>query len=230
MRNRKWKLVIALAVGIALVSAGLFFVHFEVNTKAIPDFERDVYVYDSARIVSREDEDTLNSLLRELQNETDANFYVITMKSHKKLDLDTYATKVFSAWGLERAEGYGEENVIVCFSKNDKEFVVKSTSGLSEVIDEATISGVANKYYRPYVDKKHSEAIEGTATSFALVVSAHYDANVTNLRFSGPYNGNPYVEFAIIFGGLIVCLLILIFCFKDNNKSIRARKRNNKIH
>lgn len=213
-------MVVALVLAMVLTVAGLTGVYFGLKAMSVPNLKWGDYVYDQAKCISREDESTLNSLLAELQRETDANFYVISMVSRKKVDVAEYAEKAFKAMGLNAAGA--RENVLLCFSRNEKKLAVMTTEGLKEVLDERTIGQISSRYYDSYL-KDYSKAIEGTTTSMALAVASHYDADVTNLRFSSPY-GNAFLEFAIIIGVLILCLIAIIFLSNTSCKK-KSRKR-----
>lgn len=208
--------ILAIAIVLVVCVMGIFEVH-SARMRRIPAFKDGVFVYDLASIINKEDTKILKGLLDEVEFETDANVYVVSMSSSKKCDVEAYADKAFAEMGLVKYVDdkivTWDENVLICFSKNQKEVAVRTTQGLADVLNEGKIASILSKYYDPYVEEDHSYAIQNSVTSMVMVISSHYDADVTNLRFSSPYSSNPFVDFAVIMvliiGGLISIIKLM---------------------
>lgn len=187
------------------------------NQKAkVPSLKSDTYIYDNARIVEGEDEEIINSLLLELDMKTDAKLLAITVKSLPKTTAEEYAEKVFKEWSLYKfSEDNNYENALLIFNKKEKEVFLKTTSGLSEI----PFDKIRRKCFDNHIDKgDFAEAIDDTTKTVAYAINNNYDADITNLHFSGPYVGNPFLELGLIIGTLLICLAVLVLLLnKDRN-------------
>lgn len=154
------------------------------------------YVYDKANVIKKDEERSLNNMLKELDMEAKARFIVVTTKYCE--DLDEYATKMFRDLGFNNYLNGKNSNILLVFSKRDNRLVVKTTSELMDVLDESLINRVLSKYFTPHIKgKDYTTAIEGTVKSLVCVIASEYGADVTNLEFSSPY-GNQFDDFLVI--------------------------------
>lgn len=224
MKKRKWIIVLVALIIVAVLSGGIWNISVR-KAYRVPSNKVGTYVYDNAKIITREDEDTLNSLMRELTEKTEVVCCVVSMRSHKDMDVDAYAEMAFSGMGFDKLEIMGRDGVLICISANDKEIAVKTTSSLSGVLDDTVISAISHRHYIPYNTTEHSTGVEKTCTSIALVVASHFDADVCNLRFTNPYSENAIRDIVIIVASAFVCLVTVVFIADRSSKAKHTKRR-----
>lgn len=220
MRNCKTRWMVALLVIVFVVIVWNGFAMMKAGSN--PTLRDDVYVYDNAKIMDNEDEDSLNSLLRELDAETPVTLIAISMKTMPGISVQEYADKVFVAFGMTRFVDERHKALMV-FSKNENKAVLKTTYGLTEIMEESRVNRVFSRYFDKDASEDYSAAMYGAASSLSAIVSSYYDADVINLRFTSPYEGNPFLELAIIVCVFVASLTGIIVLTKDKKQPVRKR-------
>lgn len=199
---------------LALVTVSFFTVWWSIKSQGVkvPKFDPDKYLYDKGRMVNKEDEEVITGLLRELDVETEAKLLVVTAKSLPNTKIEEYADKIFEEWRLDKISTLSEyENALLVFNKKTNEVVFKVTSGLKDVLSEERFTDIRRKCFEPNIaTKDYNMAVKDTAHVVTFLIADKYDADITNLRFKNMY-GNPFLEFGIIIGALIICLSTLVF-------------------
>lgn len=183
----------------------------------VPSLKSDQYIYDQARMVSKEEESFLNGYLKELARKTEAKLFVITVRCPSNMSLEEYAGKVFDEWGLEKLSTLSTyENAVLVFDKKTKDVAIKVTSRLSDALSDKRFQAIRHNCFDPNLtDKNYSEAVEDTSFAVLYSIAGEYDADIIYLHITGPY-GASLIEVVIIFAGLMICLSLLIFLMNKN--------------
>lgn len=198
---------------LALVTVSFLTVWYtQTREVKVPKFDPDKYLYDKGRMVNKEDEEVITGLLRELDVETDAKLLVVTVKNLPNTTIEEFADEVFEDWELDKLSIMSKyENALLVFNKKTNEVALKVTSGLKDVLSEERFTDIRRKRFEPSIaTKDYNMAVKDTAHVVTFLIADKYDADITNLRFKNLY-GNPFLEFAIIIGALIICLSTLVF-------------------
>ena len=98
-KNRIISIVMCLLVMTTLLStlAGFGTTSEEIP---IPTVEKSVYIYDQDDIISDDVEEALNKMLTELEEDTEVEFAVISIKSLLGREIEAYANELFNTLGI----------------------------------------------------------------------------------------------------------------------------------
>lgn len=200
---------------LALVMVSLLTVWYtQTRETKVPKFTPGKYLYDNGRMVDREEEKVITGLLQELDMETNAKLLVVTVKSLPNTTIDEYADKVFEEWMLDKISILSErENALLVFDKKTDDVMLKSTSGLNDVLTEERFESVKRRCFDTKISEKdYADAVEDTSRAIVYSIAKKYDADIINLHFTSLY-GNPFLEFGIIFGVLLISMFSLIILY-----------------
>lgn len=93
----------------------------------IPKIEKDVYIYDDDNIIDDDVEKKLNKMLVELEEKTEAEFAVVSVKSLLDKSIEDYANNLFNTLGIGKK---GKDNgALLLFSRSDKKVDLKLAEG-----------------------------------------------------------------------------------------------------
>ncbi len=190
----------------------LWYIH-SLETK-VPKFTPGKYLYDDGRMSDREDEKVITGLLQELDMETNAKLLVVTVRRLPDMTIEEYTDKIFEKWMLDKVSILSErENALLVFDKKTDDVILKATSGLNDVLTAERFETVKRRCFDTNIsEKKYAEAVEDTTRAIVYSIAKKYDADIINLHFTSLY-GNPFLEFGIIFGVLLLCMFSLVVLY-----------------
>lgn len=130
------------------------------------------YVYDNVDILSYDTENFINEKSFTLYEQTNIDYYVITINSTDNIDLEDYTDNLFSEYDIS------DNGILIVLSKNDRMIRVKIGTLLSNEIDNATCDGYINLYFMPFFKRNlWDRGILNGYSSFYKLVCDKNDIN-----------------------------------------------------
>lgn len=139
----------------------------------VPKVEENKYVYDSEEILTTEEADKLNTMLRYLEERTSIEFAVITSSSFFGMTMDDYAHDLFNTLGLGKANK--DNGILFLLSVGEGHARLEIGYGLESLLTDGLCGQILDKYYVPNRDSgKNKEAILETADGILAVLGQEY--------------------------------------------------------
>jgi len=140
---------------------------FEEKQIPIPTVRNDVYIYDEANIIDDNIEKQANALLIQLEEQTGAEFAVVTLESLSGQEIEDYANNLANTWGIGKAD---EDNgVLLLISETDEKVRLEIGRGLEGCLNDSKCGRILDDYFIPH--KENNEYSEGTYQTIQAVVS-----------------------------------------------------------
>jgi uncharacterized protein len=162
MHSRAWRasagLLVAAAVGGAVVSAQTF---------PTPTG----YVSDYAHVLSARSRTALTARLEAVDRQMAIQIAVVTVPSLDGQTVERYATGLFNAWGIGRADT--NSGVLVLVAPRDRQLRIEVGKGLERVLTDDIAKGVVDGYFLPaFRDKRIQQGIEAGVERIIAILQA----------------------------------------------------------
>ena len=147
----------------------------------IPKIEKDVYIYDDDNIIDDDVEKKLNKMLVELEEKTEAEFAVVSVKSLLDKSIEDYANNLFNTLGIGKK---GKDNgALLLFSRSDKKVRLEIGRGLEGALNDSKCGRILDKYFVPYRENnEYTKATEMTVKAVLTVIAEEYEVNIQGLE------------------------------------------------
>jgi uncharacterized protein len=133
------------------------------------NFKPTGYVTDHAGIINAQTKTKLEALITELQQKTDAQMAIVTVKSLDGNDIDSYAADLYKQLGVGPKKD--DRGVLLLVAPNDRRYRVEVGYGLEPVINDAR-AGDAGRLMAPYFRQgDYSSGIAAGAWQLAKYVA-----------------------------------------------------------
>ena len=178
MKKRILSFVVCFLVTIFLSS--MFTGYATLEKIPIPTVEKDIYIYDQDNVIDDDVEKKLNTMLIELEQKTEAEFAVVSIKSLLGRSIEDYANNLFNTLGIGKK---GKDNgVLLLFSRSDSRVRLEIGRGLEGCLNDAKCGRILDDYFVPYREKdEYTKATELTVQAVLNVVAEEYDIDITGL-------------------------------------------------
>ena len=189
----------------------------------IPKIEKDVYIYDDDNIIDDDVEKKLNKMLVELEEKTEAEFAVVSVKSLLDRSIEDYANNLFNTLGIGKK---GKDNgALLLFSRSDKKVRLEIGRGLEGALNDSKCGRILDKYFVPYRENnEYTKATEMTVKAVLNVLAEEYEINIQGVgnEFSVENeadldDGLPLWVWIII--GIFLAMIIITIIFSDGSSS-----------
>lgn len=139
----------------------------------IPTVRENVYVYDDEDLLTDEQEQDLNKILRYLDENTTVEFAVITADSFGGYSIEDYAHDLFNGLGLGKS---GKDNgILLLISASEGHGRLEIGYGIEDILTDAKCGAILDKYYVPLRDKgEHGDSVYDTTLGVLSVLGDHY--------------------------------------------------------
>ena len=167
----------------------------------IPIVEKNIYIYDQDDIISDEVEATLNKMLTELEEETEVEFAVISIKSLLNRSIEEYSNEVFNTLGIGKDDK--DNGVLLLFSRTDGRVRIEVGLGLEGCLNDSKCGRILDNNFVPYREKdEYTTATEILYffTLFFINIILDYEAKLDKYLNVVSFLGNR-------------CLPFHLFCF-----------------
>ena len=171
-------LIFIVCVFMCFISLLPFAVSFA-NGVTVPRVESGVYVYDDENDLSSQQKETLNALLRSLEEKTSIEFAVITTSSYAGMSMDDYAHDLFNTLRIGKS---GKDNgILFLFSSTEGHARLEIGYGLEDVLTDGICGRILDAYYVPNRSRsKTVESIIETVNGVLAVLGNKYNVDLVS--------------------------------------------------
>lgn len=143
----------------------------------IPKVEDNVYIYDEDNVIDDDVEETLNEILVDLEEKTEAEFVVVSVESLLDRTIEEYANNLFNTLGIGKK---GEDNgILLLFSRSDERVRLEIGRGMEGFLNDSKCGRILDDYFVPYREEdKYTEATEMTVKAVVSVIAEEYDVQI----------------------------------------------------
>ena len=143
----------------------------------IPKVEDNVYIYDEDNVIDDDVEETLNGILVDLEEKTQAEFVVVSVESLLDRTIEEYANNLFNTLGIGKK---GEDNgILLLFSRSDERVRLEIGRGMEGFLNDSKCGRILDDYFVPYREEdKYTEATEMTVKAVVSVIAEEYDVQI----------------------------------------------------
>lgn len=175
----------------------------------IPEPKGDIYVQDTANVLSAEESNEIADLGRHLEDQTKAQIAVLTVPSLNGKDIETYANEAFRKYKLGNKEL--NNGVLILVATKDRAIRVEVGYGLEGALPDGKVGRILNQYAIPYLkENKINAAVVNTYKKLLNEVANEY--HLDDLTHAEPYKESKsvlsYWKVILISIGIIILIII----------------------
>jgi len=176
------------------------------------------YVNDYAEIIDDSYEAQIESLARQIEQETTAEIAVLTVKSLEGLDALTYGVEVFEEWGIGKKDV--DNGLLILVGLKEREWRIEVGYGLEPVITDAMAGRIGRNTLVPnFKNEEYGKGIYEAASDIQGYIRGEEEV-VSMYKSSEKTSDFEYI-YVIFFIVLIVGGLAGLITRKINNKKIK---------
>lgn len=174
-----------------------------------PEVEEDIYIYDEDNVIDDDVEKKLNEMLVELEEKTEAEFAVVSVKSLLNRSIEDYANNLFNTLGIGKD---GKDNgVLLLFSRSDERVRLEIGRGLEGCLNDSKCGRILDNYFVPYrEDDKYTEATEMTVNAVLNVLAEEYEIDIQGLEKNPSIEEDSAENIVLIVVFTIIATIIII--------------------
>lgn len=188
----------------------------------IPTVEKDIYIYDEDDIIDDDVEKELNKMLVELEEKTEAEFAIVSVKSLLDRSIEDYANNLFNTFGVGKK---GKDNgVLLLFSRSDEKVRLEIGRGLEGCLNDSKCGRILDDYFVPYRENdEYTKATEMTVKAVLNVIAKEYKVDIQGLEKDLPVeddsNNGLSLWVWIIFIIILIALVVIYIICDDGSSS-----------
>ncbi len=135
-------------------------------------------VNDFANIIPSSDRREMESLAREVLQKTGASLVVATFKTTGGRDLESFATELFSAWGIGKK---GEDKgLLMMIALKERRFRIETGYGLEGILPDGKLGRIRDAYFLPYFkSNKFGAGFKNGMAAIAQVIAQDAGVELT---------------------------------------------------
>ncbi|EIT85271.1 hypothetical protein A374_11025 [Fictibacillus macauensis ZFHKF-1] len=178
--------------------------HASASGQSIPAPQGDLYVQDTAHVLSAAEKNELLSLGRALEDKTSAQLAVLTVPSIGEMNIDDYSNKAYRAYKL----GTKKQNngVLLVLAVKEKKIRIEVGYGLEGAITDGKAGRIIDEDAIPSLQAgKTGEAITKTYRTLAKEISKEY---------SGEKKPEPKEKTSLPWWAIILIVLLIFLDIK----------------
>ena len=165
------KKLLSVALILCLLSTAAF--------AAMPEAEKNIYVYDGADVISYEDEGVIFYNNQALEKACGAQIVIATVKNTGSKTTEKYAYELFNKW--EVGDKKKDNGFLLLMTIEDDDYYLCEGTGAERIINAGELKLMLNEYLEPdFAKKKYSD---GAVKIFEAVFEAVRDHYGINLAF-----------------------------------------------
>lgn len=164
----------------------------------------DLYVVDNANMLDKSTKSDILNKGKELEDNTGAQFVVVTINSLDGQDIESYSNDLFNSWGIGSKDN--NNGVLLVVAKNDHKYRLEIGSGLEGTLTDSLCYDLLSKDIKPKF--KESKYNEGVSTLYS-------DVSETIGTGEAPQKKDNPVEHALLLLMLIILVGTVIFIIID---------------
>lgn len=208
-RKRSLKLFIMILL-IGGCCSFLFGCSEEKSSIVVPTPKEDVFVYDEDDLFSDSEEEQLNGYLQELEDKTDAEFVVLTIKSLGGNSIEDYSIEVANGLGIGKSDA--DNGVLLIMSRSDERVRLEIGKGLEGILNDSKCGRILDDYFVPYrEDDDYVTATNETVKAVITVIAD--DAGVTIDGIDSTDSTVSEESDSISLTNIIALIVVIVFIF-----------------
>jgi uncharacterized protein len=158
----------------------------------------DIYVVDNANMLDNSTKSDILNKGKELEENTGAQFVVVTINSLDGQDIESYSNDLFNSWGIGNKDN--NNGVLLVVAKNDHKYRLEIGSGLEGTLTDSLCYDLLSRDVKPkFKDSKYNE---GVSTMYS-------DVSETIGTGEAPQKKDNTVEHALLL--LIILVVTAVF-------------------
>jgi uncharacterized protein len=140
----------------------------------VPIVEYKTYVYDNEELLTTDQEETLNSVLRYLEEKTSIEFAVVTVSSYSGISIEDYANRMFNSLGLGKKDK--DNGILLLVSKDEGHARLEIGYGLESLLTDGICGRILDSFYVPNRDNgNHANSVIKTANGVLAIIGKEYN-------------------------------------------------------
>jgi len=179
----------------------------------------DSYVNDFAGILSADQISGLHLLLSELEQNTTAEVVVVTMENLSGMAPSDYATQLFNAWHIGKADV--DNGLLILYAKQENKIWVTTGYGMEGILPDSKIGRLLDEYYVPQRDA--GNAAKGIADFTQAAANVISSGGGSEWGSAGSQSDVPPF-FVIVIFVLIVFVFLAIAALSIRVMSVKCDK------
>ncbi|MDN4072801.1 TPM domain-containing protein [Fictibacillus terranigra] len=180
-----------------------------VSAAKIPAPSGDIYVQDNAHILNQQQRSQLQSIGRQLEDETTAQLAVLTVDSIGSEPIEDYANKAYRTYGLGTKKA--DNGVLLVVAMSQKKIRIEVGYGLEGAIPDGKAGRILDENAIPYLKRGKPElAVTQTYQAIAKEIKQEYKGQ-GNGPPSEEKKKDPFSWFYIIIIALVIFLDVKFF-------------------
>ncbi len=143
----------------------------------VPQVKENTYIYDEEGVLTSTEKDSINTILKYLEEKTSIEFAVITTSSYSGMSIEDYAHDLFNTLRIGKA---GKDNgILFLLSSHEGHARLEIGYGLEETLTDNLCGQILDKYYVPNRDNgKTSESLVETVNGVVAVLGQKYNVEL----------------------------------------------------
>jgi uncharacterized protein len=138
------------------------------------------YVEDYANAINQSDEQSLNGVLHELEQKTDAQYIVLTVETTGGVPIEQFSIDLVEKWKLGQKDK--DNGMLFTLAKNDRRWRFEVGYGLEGFVTDAYCSRVGREVLVPYLKKgRYSEGIYQANLQIAQKIASESGVTLTGV-------------------------------------------------
>ncbi|MBL5799944.1 TPM domain-containing protein [Bacillus sporothermodurans] len=178
----------------------------------IPNPTGDIYVQDTANVLTQEEKTELINLGRQVDDQTKAQVAVLTVSTLNGQDIESYANAAFRKFKLGNKELNNGVLLLLVIGKKkeDRKIRVEVGYGLEGALPDGKVGRILDRYALPYLkDNKADLAIVNTYKQLLNEVANEY--NIKDVAKAEPYQQeSSFSTWKVILIAIGIIILIII--------------------
>lgn len=178
---KKRRIIFCTAIMVFAIVSSILTIYAKTEKIPIPKVEENIYIYDEDNIIDDNEEKELNQMLVALENQTEAEFAVISVESLLDRSIEEYANELFNTLGIGKKET--DNGVLLLISRSDKKVRLEIGRGLEGCLNDGKCGRILDEFFVPYRESdEYTKAVEMTVNATLNVIAKEYDIDIEGLN------------------------------------------------
>ncbi len=213
----QWRSNRLLACFIFILATVMMTVAAMAVTPPLPD-KPPGYVVDLAGVITTEQEQRLESLLRDLEQQTTAQMVILTVESLDGRDINSFSLQTAEKWRIGQKEK--DNGLLFVVAIGDRKYRFEVGYGLEAVLPDSLLGSLGRQVLVPYFKQgRYGSGISAATGQILRILANHYGvtlAGANNLPTARKQKNSGI-------GGLIFFLFLLAFMLIVYSRSFNRR-------
>jgi uncharacterized protein len=177
----------------------------------VDSFTPSGFVNDYAGVIDASSQQSLTSLLTELQEKTGAEIAVVTIKSLENESIEVFTNKLFAKWGVGKK---GKDNgLMILVAMDERKIWIETGYGLEGILPDASLGYIIRNDMTPeFKAGNPGRGILAGAAAVAGKIAAYENINLSGGYYqAGAYPVRQVTNFQKVMGVIFMIIMIIVF-------------------